>query len=135
MELAIFTLFELDDRGDVQQVRDIIRMLLEAWPSDRDVCNAAAWLLATSQHEAVRDGARAFELARIACAASAAGGPELGTLAAALAETGRFDEAREFQRRAMSMYPSEWLAAGEARLELYKQSRPYRRDPTRGDGW
>jgi hypothetical protein len=50
----------------------------------------------------------------------------MGTLAAALAETGDFAEAARWQDEALGLYPEEERAAGQARLELYRAGRPYR---------
>lgn len=56
--------------------------------------NRVAWVLATHPDPAVRDGELALRLARLAGEAAATDRPELfGTLAAALAECGRFCEA------------------------------------------
>jgi hypothetical protein len=49
----------------------------------------------------------------------------LGTLGAACAETGVFDEAIRWQGEALLLYPKEEKTAGQARLELYKSLKPY----------
>ena len=52
----------------------------------------------------------------------------LDTLAAALAELGRFDEAIRMQERVVKMAAQdpELLAEAQARLVLYRLKRPYR---------
>jgi tetratricopeptide (TPR) repeat protein len=96
-------------------------------PDDPQVCNNLAWMLATCHAAQHRDGARAVALARQACQATNWKHPFcLGTLGAALAETGSFDEAIHWQRQALDLYPHEEKAGGRARLELYQTRNPYR---------
>jgi tetratricopeptide (TPR) repeat protein len=96
-------------------------------PDDPQVCNNLAWMLATCSDARLRDGARAVALARQACQATDWKHPFcLGTLGAALAEAGAFEEAAHWQTRALSLYPDEEKAAGRARLGLYQAGQPYR---------
>ena len=87
-----------------------------------------AWLLATCPQEEFRNGDRALLLARIASElAQWKGGFELNALAAAYAETGQFDEAERYQRKALedpdcASEKAEFLK----RLELYTQRKPFR---------
>jgi tetratricopeptide (TPR) repeat protein len=98
-----------------------------ATPDNPSVCNNLAWLLATCPEPQFRDGARAVALARQACQATEWKHPYcLGTLAAALAETGAFAEAAHWQEQALPLYPESEKAAGRARLELYQAGQPYR---------
>ncbi len=48
------------------------------------------------------------------------------TLAAAYAENGDFAKAREWQEKAIDLADEEGKTDGRARLELYKQGKPYR---------
>jgi tetratricopeptide (TPR) repeat protein len=96
-------------------------------PDNPNVCNNLAWMLATCPEASLRDGARAVALARQACQATDWKHPFcLGTLGAALAETGAFDEAIRRQTEALDLYPEEQKNAGRARLELYRAGQPYR---------
>jgi tetratricopeptide (TPR) repeat protein len=96
-------------------------------PDDPNVCNNLAWLLATCPQSEIRDGARAVMLARRACQATDWEHPFcLGTFAAALAETGAFEEAARWQSEALVLYPEEEKAAGLSRLALYQAGQPYR---------
>ncbi len=96
------------------------------------VLNEYAWFLATCPDDGVRDGKRALELARKAVVE--APGPEAGlydTLAAALAECGRFDEAADIQKKALALaenngYPKDLLEAWRERYGMYKLNMPYR---------
>jgi Flp pilus assembly protein TadD len=106
----------------------------EACPSLADNLNNYAWVLATSPADGVRDGALAVEVARRALAQRGEPDPgTLDTLAAALAEAGRFDEAARTQARALALLeaagaPPQALAPPRARLEAYRAGRATR-DP------
>jgi len=97
-----------------------------------------AWILSTAPEDALRDGHHALELARQANEASA--DHNLTTwrvLAAAYAETGRFEDAihtaREGARRAQGGRQSSLAQQLQLDLSLYQQEIPLR-DPTHGRG-
>jgi tetratricopeptide (TPR) repeat protein len=115
---------------------------------DPGIANELAWQLATGPEERLRDGREALEIARGLCEGTAAPNPQhLDTLAAALAETGAFEEAAAAERRAVAIVEAgrrEAEAAGDleparsrgrlveqllARLRLYEAGRPYREGP------
>jgi tetratricopeptide (TPR) repeat protein len=50
----------------------------------------------------------------------------IDTLAAAYAEDGKFDNAVEWQTKAIELTPEEDKEELRSRLELYKQGKPYR---------
>jgi tetratricopeptide (TPR) repeat protein len=92
--------------------------------------NDLAWVLATSANEKLRDTSEAIRLAEQACRLS--GGSEarfFGTLDAAYAGAGRFEEAITTAQKARELA----LAAGqqriaqqaEERLALYRTRKPY----------
>jgi Flp pilus assembly protein TadD len=97
---------------------------------DRQAATSLAWLLATTPDDAVRDGKRAVALARAAGGGGAGQTPELlDVLAAALAETGAFDEAVATAAQALSLLGKDKSAFAErvqARLALYNAHKPYR---------
>jgi tetratricopeptide (TPR) repeat protein len=71
-------------------------------PDDTGVLNNLAWLLATSPDDAIRDGKRAIELAEKACELTEWKESHIiSTLAAGHAETGDFEKAREFSKKAV----------------------------------
>jgi tetratricopeptide (TPR) repeat protein len=93
--------------------------------------NELAWILATDQDARVRNGPEALDLAFRACALTTNREPSyLGTLDAAYAESGRFNEAIATAQKALGLF----LASGdtnlarmaEQRLQLYRAARPYR---------
>ena len=96
--------------------------------------NNLAWLLATCAEPSVRDGGRAVELARQAEQLSGGSQPNvLDTLAAAYAEAGRFSEAVETAKRALSLLAVQsnkpLAEAIESRLKLYEANTPYHEQP------
>jgi len=104
---------------------------LEQTPRHTALANRLAWLLATCPEPEVRDGAEALRLARQVCQWTGEKDPAvLDTLAAALAELGRFDEAVQIARNAVEQA----TALGRAdlaqqisqRVERYQQARAYR---------
>lgn len=93
-----------------------------------DAYNSFAWFLATSYDKRVRDGKRALELAKKACAMSNYHVPtHLGTLAAAHAEVGQFDEAVRWQEKALQNRAYAGVNGAEARerLALYRDKKAY----------
>jgi tetratricopeptide (TPR) repeat protein len=114
-------------RKDWGPAADDLNAAHRAAPESPPICNNLAWLLATCPEAGFRDGPRAVTLARRACEATDWKQPFcLGTLGAALAEAGDFDEAARWQAEALALYPAEEKPAGEARLELYRAGQPYR---------
>ena len=83
-----------------EDLKHALEAFSEADPGNWRAFNNLAWLLATCPQSAVRDGGRALTLARQAGQMPGSDAVDtLSTLAAALAETGRFDEAVATQRQ------------------------------------
>lgn len=90
--------------------------------------NMLAWVLAVCPDNKVRDGGKAVALATHACDMSSwTNYAYVDTLAAAYAETGDFDQAIKYQKRAASMsgIPDANRTNVQSRLELYLQHQPY----------
>jgi tetratricopeptide (TPR) repeat protein len=86
-----------------------------------------AWLQATCPDDALRNGRHAVGLALKACELTGwrdAGA--IATLAAAYAETGRFDEAVEMQKKATELGPPRWRETFGRLLKAYQERKPYR---------
>ena len=83
--------------------------------------------------EQFRDGKAAVEHATKASELGQGKDPyALDTLAAALGEAGEFDKAAETQQRAIELMTDDKLRSGmRDRLELYKQRKPFRDEPSR----
>jgi len=92
------------ERGEqARAIRDLERAhgLSPDWPRVHD---RLGWMLATASDATLRDPSRALELARRALASSSPQDASvLGTLAAALAANGRFDEAADVAARAVTV--------------------------------
>lgn len=118
-------------RNQFAEALDSYRQALELDRAQGAVANDLAWILATHPEVAFRDGVEALEWAELAVSLAAPNSSaELDTLAAALAELGRFDDAQARAREALARAE----AAGNAdeardiraRLELYARRQPYR---------
>ncbi len=95
-----------------------------------DALNNLAWLLATSPDPAVRNGPQAVKFAEHACELTEYRQTAmLDTLAAAYAETGRFDEAVATIQKAMELERQngkrESFQNDEESLQLYQAHKPY----------
>jgi RNA polymerase sigma factor (sigma-70 family) len=97
-------------------------------PQNPDAEQYRAWIWATCPDARFRDGRKAIESAeRICKSAEWKVANYLATLAAAHAEAGDFDEAVRWQTKANAIESDEpEKAKGEARLELYREHKPYR---------
>ena len=110
---------------------------VEAEPDDESVLNNLAWLLATSPDDSIRNGKRAVELATRACELSEWKKPHIvSTLAAAHAESGDFEQAKVFSRRAVegSEETSEVRSQLESELASYEAGKPWRERQSIDDG-
>jgi Tfp pilus assembly protein PilF len=117
--------------GRTEEALSCYRDSLHRNPDQPGALNDLAWYLATSETERVRNGAEAIRLATQACELTGYRDANfLGTLAAAFAEAGRFNEAAQTAQKAVGMA----LSSGEKELlrelreqsDLYKMRRPYR---------
>jgi tetratricopeptide (TPR) repeat protein len=109
----------------VQHYHEAVKLM----PNFADALNRLAWLLSVNPDPAVRNGPEAVELAERACKASNYTQPAMvRTLAAAYAESGRFDDAVKMAERgcgAMARVPQEEQRC-RAMLELFRAGQPYR---------
>jgi tetratricopeptide (TPR) repeat protein len=117
-------------RGEWKRAIEDYRESLRLQPKLATAHNNLAWLLAACPVDAFRNGQEAVELATSACNATGWRNPScVGTLAAACAEVGDFDQAMRLQKRALAD-PAYRQMYGEAtasgRLRLYEQGLPYR---------
>jgi hypothetical protein len=98
--------------------------------------NNLAWLLATSPEATNRNGVLAVKLAESACQQTRYRTTILvGTLAAAYAEAGRFDEAISTAQKACKLGSEsgeqDLLKKNQELLELYRKHQPYHEAPAR----
>jgi len=124
----------LDAQGQGAQAAPHYREAVRLAPNDPTFLNDLAWLLATSPIESVRNGTEAVTLGERACELT--GGKEarfFGTLDAAYAEAGRFDDAiktaTKARELALASGQKEIAARAEQRLQFYRNHKPWRNPP------
>lgn len=136
-------------KGEYEKALGDYNQSLAANPNDADAYLSPAWLYATCPDETYRDGKKAFEYASKAY--QLGGGRHwycLGVLAAAYAECGDFEKAKQWQAMTIAMMTTDRRvtrkekADASSRLELYSQGKPFREEPrnaqdylSRGIAW
>jgi tetratricopeptide (TPR) repeat protein len=91
------------------------------------VLNNLAWVLATSPEDNLRNGQRAIELAKQACDVTEYKQAHvLSTLAASYAESGDFDTAITWSKKAVENGGEELKAQLSKELEIYEEKKPWR---------
>jgi hypothetical protein len=125
----------LIQQGDFSGAVDCYQVALKRHPDMPDMLNNFAWLLATCPDPKVRDGAQAVKHAQRACDLTNYRVPTtIGTLAAAYAEAGRFDEAATAAQKAIALATDsgqkELARRNEALLKLYRANQPFHETTT-----
>jgi protein O-mannosyl-transferase len=116
-------------KGNVTEALAQYQMALQIRPGDPGILNNLAWLLAAGPEAPLRDGKKAVELASQANVLSGGENPiVLRTLAAALAEAGRFSEALVTAQRALQLAAaqSNSILAGQIQdqIKCFQAGRP-----------
>lgn len=95
---------------------------------DEGLLNNFAWVLATSPDDNVRDGKKALEIATKAAELSSYNVPHiLSTLAAAYAETGDFENAKKWSKKAVELGENDESREQLAKeLSSYEEGKPWR---------
>jgi Flp pilus assembly protein TadD len=127
--------FVLDARGKTKQAVEFYREYLGLKPDDEKACNNLAWILATYPDPTIRNGPEAVGWGEHGC--------ELthyketifvGTLAAAYAEAGRFEEAVATAQKAIALASAAGQRDLEQKnrqlLELYRAGKAFHEDKT-----
>jgi tetratricopeptide (TPR) repeat protein len=122
-------------KGRIGEAIDEYRKSLQISPENVAAQTNLAWLLATSPDPSARNGTEAVALAEQACRSSGGTTPVIQRiLAAAYAEAGRFEDAKQAARQALQAADSQGNSAlsGFLRKEiaLYEAGRPYHKDAT-----
>jgi tetratricopeptide (TPR) repeat protein len=120
----------LMDNGQTSDAINHLYQVLALDPNSITALNNLAWLLATAPDTALRDGNEAVRLAEHACQLTEYKEAFLiGTLAAACAEAGRYNDAVATAERArtvaLAQGQKEIAAKNERLLELYKSGRAF----------
>jgi tetratricopeptide (TPR) repeat protein len=120
----------LDQLGQSAKAVEAYRIAIRIQPELPEVLNNLAWILAASGDDTLRDGAEATRHAEEACRLTDFKEARfIGTLAAAYAEAGRFDDAVKTAQRAIeqanaSKQPEIAVRNAEL-LEVYRARKPY----------
>ncbi len=118
------------EQGEFQEAVVHFLAALRLQPNSPDVLNNLAWLLATCPDAHIRDGVQAVKCAQKACVLTHYGVTLIvGTLAAAHAEAGQFDEAVAAAEKACALAEisgeTNLLQRNRELLELYRAHQPY----------
>jgi len=120
----------LVDLGRYSEALEDYARAIDLDPKFEHAYRNGAWLLATCPDDAVRDAGGALQGAQ---AALDCGYGErhaaLDTLAAALANAGRFDEAIGTMQQAIEIAPDDMVPEYQARQQLYESGEPFRTHP------
>jgi len=128
------------NRGDCRTAVTLYERTIAQKPEDNEMetsrprrwaQNNLAWTLATCPDDSVRNGDRAVVLASRLNAKAPHSVPYVGTLAAAYAEVGQYEDAIRVQQEALALLP---LSHPEydrfmAMLNEYRAGRPWRQGP------
>jgi tetratricopeptide (TPR) repeat protein len=117
--------------GRIQEAIDHYEAARTIQPADASTLNNLAWILATCPQASFRNGARAVELAQQADRLTGGSNPSvLATLAAAYAETQRFNEAVAVASKALQLATAQTnnaqMEALKAQIKLYQSGSPFR---------
>jgi len=120
----------LQQKGDVAGAVEHYQQTLRLKPDDADALNNLAWIRAANASASVRNGKEAVRLAERACNVTRFQKPVMiGTLAAAYAEAGRFEDAIAAAQKAQMVAKESGHAEVAERngqlLELYRASSAY----------
>ncbi len=117
-------------KGRVEEAINQYQLALQIKPDSPSVLNNLAWLLATCPDAHIRDGVQAVQYAGRACELTHHGvAPFIGTLAAACAEAGRYDDAIAAGEKACALATAagepDLLEKNQRLLVLYRAHQPY----------
>ena len=117
-------------KGRVDEAITHYQRALQIKPDSLSILNNLAWLLATCPDAHLRDGVQAVQYAGRACELTHYGvAPLVGTLAAAYAEAGRYDDAIAAAQKACALAAAagerELLEKNQKLLTLYRAHQPY----------
>ncbi len=129
----------LFQKGNVDAAIACYQRALEIKPNSEEALNNLAWLMATFPDARYRNGAQAVKYAERACELTHYQETMMvGTLAAAYAEAGRFDDAVSTAQKACALATEsgqqQLLQKNQELLELYRRHQPYHEAGKPGPG-
>ena len=118
------------NKGEVEEAILYYKKTLQVSPNIAEALYNLSWIYATNQNEKFRNGKQAVKLAEKLCRLQNYKHPlSLDALAAAYAETGKFDRAVIIAKKALDLAlktgPKELALGLEKRLKLYQAGHPY----------
>jgi tetratricopeptide (TPR) repeat protein len=119
--------------GKHAEAIDDFEILLKQQPENDSVLNNFAWVLATSPDDKLRDGQRSIKLGTKACEVTEYKKPHiLSTLAAGYAETGDFETAIKWSKKAVELGSEDDEVIQQLKNELksYQKKKPWRERQT-----
>jgi len=124
----------LSSAGQWRAAIEALRRAHELWPAEPSVSARLAWELSTTPDANLRDGKSAVQLGEDASRkTNESDVAVLDALAAAYAESGRFDDAVASETKALALARRTKSAIPpneiEARLQFYRDRRPFHRNP------
>lgn len=124
----------LHQSGDLASAIAQYRAVLAVEPNSVEALNNLAWILATSSDDKIRNGAEAVQLAERASRLPPAKGMCVpGTLAAAYAEAGRFQDAIATAEQAVKAETAagetQFAAMNQQLLNFYRAGQPFHQPP------
>jgi len=111
--------------GDFAQAARDYRQAIRLNPRQGRAYQSVAWLMATCPDDKIRNPQMAVEAANQAIALDGKNARYLDTLAAALAASGKFDDALKHQQQALNTINDGDPAPLEERMKLYADHQPY----------
>ncbi len=119
--------FAAHGEGKWREASAIYRRILSVVPKYRSAANNLAWLLATCPEDSIRSGEEALKLMQwVETETAAQRWNHVGTLAAAYAECGRFEEAKKWGNLARDLASGEDAAGWVKRLDGFAEGRSVR---------
>ena len=114
------------EKGQYDQAISDYTKALEMNPRDARAYNSLGWIFAAAREPRFRNGKKAVELSLKACELSDwKNGEYLDTLAAAYARMGAFENAVEWQEKALGSVELDKAIEAQQRLRMYQDRKPW----------
>lgn len=112
--------------GDFENALKDFNEAIELAPNYAYAYGSKAWLLSTASDEKYIDGKKAVELAKTACELTKWKEDDLlGTLAAAYARVGDFEQAKKWLKSAVTIDPGKYPEMRKKMLDSFEDNKPF----------